>query len=152
MLKNLNTLRRQLPLPALLVEMIETGHWVHPGDEVMLAKVPFIRDPLVFLGSKDDMLFESGPLMGPSEIEQVIFSEYRGSAVGNRDLPWIDVEQTLIIICNKWPGDDVGIALDYRTGLESPRVVGGDWHSGMNYIYHEICPSFEDFVKLLELS
>lgn len=149
-LKNLDKMRRELPLPTRLIELIDSGRWVHPGDDVMLAKVPFIRDPLVFLGSKDNMLFESGPLMGPEAIEQEMFSEYRGSAVGERDLPWIDVERTLFIICNKWPGDDVGIALDYRTG-NSPRVVGGDWHSGNNCTYHEISPSFDAFVELIGL-
>lgn len=144
-------MRRKLPLPQTLIEMIETDRWAHPGDDVMLARIPFIRDPLVFLGSKDNMLFESGPLMGPNEIENEMFSEYRGSAIGDRDLPWIDVEQTLFIICNKWPGDDVGVALDYRTGINSPRVIGGDWRSGNNCIYHEISPSFDAFVELIGL-
>lgn len=149
-LKKLNKLRHQLPLPTTLIEMIESGRWVHPGDDVMLAKIPFIRNPLVFLGSKDSMLFESGPLMGPDEIENETFSEYCGSELSERALPWIDVEQTLFIIVNKWPGDDVGIALDYRTG-NSPRVVGGDWISGNRCVYREISPSFDAFVELLRL-
>jgi hypothetical protein len=129
--------------------MIEAGRWVHPGDDVMRARIPFIRDPLVFLSSKEDMLFESGPLMGPEENEQPCFSEYRGSVIDERELPWIDVEKTIFIICNKYPGDDVGIALDCRTGINSPRIVGGDWHSGRKCIYREISPSFDAFAKLL---
>ncbi len=117
----------------------------------MRAKVPFIHEPLVFLSSKDEMVFESGPLMGPFEAEHPLFSEYRGSVIGKRDLPWVDVEQTLFLIVNKWPGDDVGIALDYRPGLHAPRVVGGDWHSSRNCIYREICPTFADFIDLLGL-
>jgi len=147
----LDKLRRELPLPQTLIDMIESGRWVHPGDNVMLARIPFIRDPLVFLNSKDSMLFNSGPLMGPIELESEVFSEYRGSAIPKRALPWIDVEQTLFIACNRWPGDDVGIALDYRTGIDSPRIVGGDWRSGRNCIYHEISPSFDAFVQLLGL-
>lgn len=150
-LTSLDTLRQKLPLPQMLIKMIESGRWAHPGDDVMLARIPFIRAPLVFLDSKDNMLFESGPLMGPNEIEYEGFSEYRGSVLGLRDLSWIDVEQTIFIICNKWPGDDVGIALDYRTRINSPRVVGGDWHSGKGCIYHEISSSFDAFVELIGL-
>lgn len=149
-LKKLDELRSKLPLPHLLIELIDTGRWVHPGDDVLRARIPFIQNPLVFLGSKDDMRFDIGPLMEPDEIENETFSEYLGSAVGERTLPWIDVERTLFIICNKWPGDDVGIALDYRTGT-SPRVVAGDWTSGNRCIYHEISPSFEAFFESLGL-
>lgn len=149
-LKSLKEMRHELPLPQKLVEMIGSGRWVHPGDDVMLTKVPFIRDPLVFLDTKDKMLFESGPLMRPDEIENEMFCEYRGSVVGKRALPWIDVEQTLFVICNKWPGDDVGIALDYRIG-KSPRVVGSDCYSSKNSVYREISPSFDAFVQLLGL-
>lgn len=149
--QDLEQQRRELFLPSTLIELIESGRWVHPSDQVMLSKIPFIRDPLVFLGSKENMIFESGPLMSPDEAENKMFSEYRGSVFDKRDLPWIDVEKTLFIICNKWPGDDVGIALDYRTGNESPRVVGGDWHSGEGCIYREISPSFDRFVEYLGL-
>lgn len=127
------------------------GRWVHPGDDVMQKKVPFIRDPLIFLNSRDDMVCNSGPLMEPDEVAQETFSEYRGSIVGHRDLPWIDVEQSLFVICNRIPGDDVGIALDYRTGVNSPRVVGSDWQSGAACLYREINPSFDAFVELLGL-
>lgn len=117
----------------------------------MLRKIHFIRDPIVFLGTKEEMLFESGALMKPDESEQAFFSEYRGSLVGNRELPWADVEKRLFIIVNQHPGDDVGIALDYRTGMHTPRVIGTDWHSDKNCIYRETSPSFEEFVELLEI-
>lgn len=91
--------------------------------------------------------------MGPDSIENILFSEYRGSSIAARGLPWIDVEKTLFIIINKWPGDDVGIALDYRTGLDHPRVIGGDWDTqdGRGIVYREITPDFPGFVKLLGL-
>lgn len=149
-LKSVKDMRYALPLPPRLTELIETGRWMHPGDDVMLSKVPFIDVELVFLDSKDTMCF-TGPLMGPHENEQEMFCEYRGSAIGERPLPWIDVEKTLFIILNKWPGDDVGIALDYRVGVHSPRVVGGDWHTGAGCVYREISPTFDAFVELLGL-
>lgn len=148
--ETLHKVRYQLPLPPLLIELIKRGRWVHPGEDVMRSRVPFITDPLVFLDSRAEMLFESSPLMGRSETESETFSQYRGSAVAARGLPWIDIEKTLFVICNKNPGDDVGIALDYRTGLNSPRVIGGDWRSG-SCIYHEICLTFDAFVELLGL-
>lgn len=97
------------------------------------------------------MDFNSGPLMGPDESEHAYFSEYRGALVGERELPWADVEKLIFIVVNERPGDDVGIALDYRTGIDTPRVIGMDWHSGKNCIYREISQSFEEFVELLEI-
>jgi len=97
------------------------------------------------------VLLVSDPVMDPDEAEDEYYSEYLGSQSSVRDLPWIDVEQTLFIICNRSPGADVGIALDYRSGKDSPRVIGGDWHSGGNCIYREISPSFDAFVELLGL-
>ena len=143
--------REKLPLPSFLVQLIETGRWKHPGDEVLRVKVPFVRDPLVFLESKESMLLNSGPLMGKSDSENELFSEYRGSAHKERDLPWIDVEKSIFIAVNKIPGDDVGIALDYRPGIQCPRVVCGDWHSGNGCVYHEIAPSIEAFAENLGL-
>ena len=89
--------------------------------------------------------------MDPEESESEIFAEYRGSLVGPRDLPWIDVEKALLILCNKWPGDDVGIAIDYRPGLEEPRVIGGDWHSGERIEYRDVSATFPAFVEMLGL-
>ncbi|SFH86646.1 hypothetical protein SAMN05421753_103263 [Planctomicrobium piriforme] len=151
--KNLciETIRRKLPLPAKLQLMMKEGRWKHPGQEVLAAKIPFIRDPLTFLSSIESMLSNSGPLMRPDENENERFSEYRGSRISSRDLPWIDVEQVIFIICNERIGDDVGIALDYRTGINSPRVVGGDWHSRSGLQYREIAPSFDEFVELIGL-
>ena len=149
-LKNLEKLQRELLLPPLLAELIASGRWTHPGDDVLLKAVPFITDPLVFHHSKKEMLQKSGPLMGPGRIESEGHSEYRGSAIGERDLPWLDVEKSLYIIANKNIGGDVGIVLDYRPEVE-PRVVGGDWHSGHGIIYREISPTFDAFAELIGL-
>ncbi len=151
-LEDLDKLRQKLVLPDTLTDMIKSGRWNHPGDEVLLSCIPFIRDPLVFLNSKESMLFESGPLMGSEVMESEMFSEYRGSVIKQRDLPWVDVEQLIAIICCEYPGDDVMVALDYRTGMNSPRVVGNDWHSRRGCIYHEISPSFDSFVELIGLN
>ncbi len=115
----------------------------------MLERIPFIRDPLVFLQNKAEMLKESGPLMKDTETEQKLFSEYRGSLLPERNLPWLDVDCSIFIIVNKWPGEDIGIALDYRTGIDTPRVVGGNWNDGTRLTYCEISSTFSEFVELL---
>ena len=143
--------RAELDLPPLLYKLIETNQWVHPGDTQLRNKIPFIREPVAFLNFKGHMLPESGPLMEIDKSEDRFFSEYKGSIYGYRDLPWIDIEKTIFIIINKIPGDDLGIALDYRLDVNNPRVVASDWQSGEGVKYIEICPSFESFVTLLEL-
>ena len=61
--------RQELPLPPLLKELIALKRWKHPGDDVLKALIPFIREDLVFLETKPVMVSESGPLMGPDEVE-----------------------------------------------------------------------------------
>ena len=52
---------------------------------------------------------------------------------------------------NRWPGDDVGIALDYRTGFDDHRVVAGDWGSGNSCKWRGVAPTFSAIVRLLGL-
>ena len=71
--------------------------------------------------------------------------------------PWLDVEQALNIAVNRRPGDDVAIALDYRTGLSDPRVVGSDAWTGQHetgqfrYVWREVAPAFSVFAEALGL-
>lgn len=141
---------RALPLPRLLVELLESGRWVHPGEDLMRERIPFIQDLIQFMTTHEDMLLNSSPFMGQDRNEFETFSEYRGSKVAERALPWLDVEKRLNIIINREIGDDTCIALDYRTGLHTPRVVGCEHVSG-KILHREISPSFEAFVKLLGL-
>lgn len=151
-LPHIETLRRELSLPPLLRSLIAAGRWKHPGARALRRVAPFITDPLAVLKTFDHMLVESGPLMADGAVEDDAFSEYRGSQVAERDLPWIDVEKTLFIFCNERPGDDVGIALDYRRDPAAPRVVGGDWHSEKRLIYRLVANSFDDFAEAIGLS
>ena len=147
-----NAARASLPLPRLLDTLLTRGLWKHPGDEILRQVAPFIHDPLVFPDSIDLMLFNSGPLSFDGRPECEASHEYLGSKIDERDLPWIDVEKTIYIAYNKWPGDDVGIALDFRPGLDCPRVVGGDWHSGNGLQHRLISSSFHDFVATIGIS
>lgn len=147
----LNELRRQLPLPPLLEELIALGLWIHPGSGAMRDAVPFITDPLQFLSSKEMMVFQTSALIFEDEEEDDSLLVYRGSVAGGRDLPWVDAEKTLNIIINKEPGDDVAIALDYRPGVQCPHVVGSDW-SGKGYAWRKIASSFDEFAKRIHMS
>ena len=65
-------------------------------------------------------------------------------------LPWLDVEMAILVAVNRFPGDDLGIALDYRTDTADPRVVASDWDPGPGGCrWREVAPSFSKFVQLL---
>jgi hypothetical protein len=138
-----------LPLPKMLSDLFEAGNWKHPGDRVLFKKVPFIKEPLVFLGLTEAQERNYSALMGDNEIENETFSEYRGSLVDERGLPWLDIEKARIIACNKIPGDDIAIVLDYRKSKNDPRVVGTEWLKEDKLIWREICPSFSNFAHMI---
>ncbi|WP_265594113.1 hypothetical protein [Haloferula sp. BvORR071] len=144
-------MKRHLQLPALLGEMLADGSWKHPGDEVISRLIPFIREPLQFRSSVEQITTPQDCLMGPDEAENATFHEYRGSQVGPRDLPWLDVEQSLLIAINRIPGDDLAIALDYRSSVEDPRVIASEWvdTDGGCCLWREVAPTFAAFLAQL---
>ncbi|WP_309380169.1 hypothetical protein [Cerasicoccus frondis] len=140
-----------LKLPSQLLYLISKGAWKHPGDDKLKELVPFLGEPIDFLYSKEQMDFNSGPLMDNNETESCFFHEYRGSAFSDvRDLPWIDVEKSIMIAVNRSIGDDLGIALDYRTSSDDPRVIASDW-SENECMWREIAPTFSTFCSMIEL-
>jgi hypothetical protein len=152
---------RGLALPPLLAGLLDSGRWRHPGDDVLRAVVPWFEDPLVFLRSPDAMrlgswwLYEDGSADDPRD--SALFHVVRGSVAGPGDLPWLDVEQAFNIAVSRRPGDDVAIALDYRTDPSDPRVVGSDaWtrqpETGrIQYAWRQVAPSFSAFAEALGL-
>ena len=149
---NIDSILRRLELPSLLVKLMKANVWSRLDPDRLTAFAPFIQDRLVVLPTFDSMLFNSGPLMGDDEEENEQFHEYRGSCLPERPLPWIDVEKTMFILCNEALGYDCGIALDYRTGFDRPRVIGADWHSGFHGVkYRLIADSFDEFSSILGL-
>ncbi len=128
---------------------MSNGTWIHPGHEKLQKVVPFITDPLVFLNSYQTMLFESS--FSYVEEEDELFFVYKGSVVEPRELPWVDSEKILLIAVNENLGDDVAIGLDYRTGENSPIVVGTHWLNGDKGCEWEIISdSISDFLHSLE--
>jgi len=142
-----------LPLPTLLLELLKSNQWRHPGDEILRSFIPFLREPVDFL-SLEQMHFESQWLMADDPRSSHLFHEARVSKqVEPISLPWLDVEKAVFIAVNRFPGSDIGIALDYRTSFDDPCVVASDWWSTPGCcIWQEVAPSFSEFVKRLKIT
>jgi hypothetical protein len=153
---------RRLALPKLLVSLLDSGRWRHPGDDVLRAVIPWFEDPLHFLqsaagmrGASSGWLFEDGTADDPRG--SAIFHVVRGSVTGPSQLPWLDVELAINIAVNRRPGDDVSIALDYRTDASDPRVVASDaWtrrdkNGRVQYVWRQVAPTFSAFAEALGL-
>lgn len=140
-------------LPSLLIELIKNNQWNHPGDEVLKLVVPCIHEPIDFL-SIEQMRRDSPGVIVDSPVNLPWFHEVRGSKQSEPvTLPWLDVEKAVFIAVNRFPGDDIGVALDYRTDIIDPRVVASDWHSSPDgCIWQEITPTFSEFIKQINLA
>jgi hypothetical protein len=140
-------------MPELLVALIRQGRWVHPGDARLRELIPFLIDPVDFLVSSEAMARESSGHLADDPRLSTVFHLIRGGRAAEPvELPWLDADRAFFVAVNRWPGDDVGIALDYRTGADDPRVVAGDWGSGQGCVWREVAPTFSEFVRLLGLS
>ncbi len=141
------------PLPLLLIELIQKDKWQQPGDEIMKLVVSCIREPIDFL-SVEQMRKESSGVMADFQLSHPWFREVRGSKQNEPvDLPWLDVEKAVFIAVNRYPGDDVGIALDYRTKQDDPRVIASDWSSKTDgCMWKEITPAFSQFIEQINLA
>ena len=142
-----------LQLPPPLVELLQQGRWRHPGDEVVRQLLLFVGEPVDFLGDVEAMRRESRGLLADDWDSAKWFHEARGSKTSEPIcLPWLDVELAVFIAVNRVPGDDLGIALDYRTGSDDPRIVASDWGQGANgCLWREVAPTFSQFVRMLGL-
>ncbi|MEU6374930.1 hypothetical protein [Streptomyces sp. NPDC046909] len=142
---------RALALPAPILE----GRWRHPGDAALAGLLPWFEDPIDFLRTPQEMERESRSLdmFADDPPSAELFREVRGSShPGPVELPWLDVEQAVLIAVNRRPGDDVALALDYRTCPADPRVVGSDfWTNPRQCAWREAAPTFSSFVDALGL-
>lgn len=144
---------RHLPVPALLEELLDRGLWRHPGDHRLREIIPWFEDPLDFLASIAQMRADTHSLRRAvtdpaiSQYLRVMAGDERNSPV---TLPWVDIEQTLLIAVNRKLGDDTCLALDYRTDASDPRVIGSDvWTLPSRCIWRFVSPTFSAFAALL---
>ncbi len=139
---------RGLLAPTLLVDLLATGRWKHPGDGIIRQVVPSIDDPLEFLLSLEHMERESGSLNADATEWMHAF---HGCKTGElRDLPWLDADCAFFVAINAQAGDDVAIALDYRTSVTDPRVVASDWTDD-GCFWRQCAETFSEFVRELHL-
>jgi hypothetical protein len=147
---------RELPLPPLLATLLESGGWQHPGDDALRHVMPWFEDPLDFLLSAERMGRESRSLDMYADDGRLsrLFHVTRGSVVGQIWLPWLDAERAFFIAVNRNAGDDVGIALDFRSDAATAAVVASDaWtYPGGGYLWRPVAPSFEAFAHILGLT
>ena len=65
----------------------------------------------------------------------------------------MDAGLALCIAVNRVPGDDVAIALDYRSEHRAPMVVASDaWTYPRGHLWRPVAPSFDDFASMLGIT
>lgn len=119
---------------------------------MLVQVVPWLCEPVDFLHTLEEMHSESGTSLA-DDPGCAFFHLRRGSTQPEPvELPWLDVEQAVFIAVNREPGADLGIALDYRTSRDDPRVVASDWWSEpSSCLWRVIAPTFSMFAAQVGL-
>jgi hypothetical protein len=144
----------ELPLPTPLVQLMESGRWRQPADDIIKRAVPFITDPMDFLITESQIRRESTGKLADDARSSQLFHVYHGRGYPTRSLPWLDVDMSLMIAVNRELGADVAIAIDLRTSALDPRVVATDWvghGKETRSLWREVSPSFTQFIEKLGL-
>lgn len=141
-----------LPLPPLLVELIETHRWKSPRDVGRLADVAGFKNPhrLDFM-KPDGMQRETDALIA---LYEQGFADTYGLVLSGEDKAApddpsrVDVH-LIVVLANNW--DEEGLCLDYRPGLHQPRVLAGAWpeDEDASMQWRVIARDFSAFVELL---
>jgi hypothetical protein len=146
---------RGLRLPDALVSLLRAGLWRDPSEAALREVMPWFEDPLSFLPNVEQIRRESRSLDLFADDERLseIFRERRGSTAQHPvELPWLDPEQAVLVAVNRHAGDDVAVALDYRSGAADPRVVASDfWTDQKQCAWRVVAPSFTQFATRLGL-
>ncbi|WP_021597279.1 hypothetical protein [Actinomadura madurae] len=118
--------------------------------------MPWFTDPVDFLADVDEIRRESQSLDDLTDSEDLarLFRQARGSAGPDPvELPWLDVDLAVLIAVCRYAGDDVAIALDYRTSIADPRVVASDiWTDPHQYAWRTVAATFSAFTGALGLA
>jgi hypothetical protein len=149
-----------LPLPALLLELIAQNRWGVPenADEEQFAKIFKHGSPTTktrFFNPKEMKAKTNFLLKHPEEYRTSFFKDM--SSMENKIFPkYIEPEKAIIIIdlynlsIPKNPDMTViPICLDYRTSSDNPCVIM--YPDDRELYWMEISPTFEQFVKDLKL-
>ncbi|WP_433471691.1 S1 RNA-binding domain-containing protein [Spirillospora sp. CA-142024] len=143
-------------MPVLLIELMASGGWPAQDDTRLRAVMPWFEDPVDLLADVHQIGRESASLdrITDHHATAELFRQARGSqATDLVELPWLDADLAVLIGVNRNPGDDVAIALDYRTGSDDPRVVASDWWTDPHRCaWRVVAPTFSAFAAALGLS
>ncbi|WP_027345668.1 hypothetical protein [Hamadaea tsunoensis] len=147
---------RGLSLPAALISLLETRGWLPPGPRVLHDVIPWFADPLMFMADLHDMRLQNKALDSIADNSSLssLFRITRASQTGrDLDLPWLDADQAVLIAVNEHAGDDVALALDYRTDAANPRVVASDiWSDATQHSWRIVTPTFTDLLAAFNRS
>jgi hypothetical protein len=141
-----------LPLPKLLLELLEQGRWKRPSDTTALSQLTGSEhaEDFDFL-DVDGMRQETDPehLINDEEsayIYGLASSKRKGTPITDSTI--LDVDNSVLIVIN-W--EEEAICLDYRTSYDDPRVVISLWESNQPARWKVIAPDFSSFVSQLGL-
>ncbi|ASW53797.1 hypothetical protein CIK06_05735 [Plantactinospora sp. KBS50] len=117
--------------------------------------MPWFKGPLHFLTSVEAVVRESRSLdlLTADDASAQLFRLARGTAWTEPvDLSWLDIDKAFLVAVNERPGDDVAIALDYRTDPTDPRVVASDfWTDPRLCSWREVAPTLSALVVTFDL-
>ncbi len=143
-----------LELPSLFHELWNSKQWTQPSDDLIEQLAPWLTGPIEFiLDARGIRSASLGKLADMPSAKR--FREYRGSTSTEKpDLPWLDVDMHVMIAHNRHWGDDLGVAMDYRSSMSDPRVVSSRWVATeckqFDHIeWTLISPTFSAFAKSL---
>lgn len=145
---------RGLQLPAPLVLLLRSGRWRDPEQGALRSVIPWFEDPLVFLTSVEGIRRESMSLdmLAADEPSSRVFALGDGREQRSVDLPRLDVERAVLIAVNRNAGDDVALALDYRSDPADPRVVASDfWTDPRQCAWRIVTHTFTEFIARLDI-
>lgn len=139
-----------LNIPNKLIELINRKDEIFHLENFSLA-FPFLTFPINFLESIEEIkgISEDNYLLN-EDFWGIKSSQSKGKYI---DLPWLDYDKSLFIAINKFPGEDLAIALDYRLNENQPRVVASDFNEKYPHCeWHVIAKSFDDLLEKLHFS
>lgn len=139
-----------LPVPQLLIKLMKEGKWKNPKKEIIKEVIPFFKYDIDFLRTIEEMRSES---QGICEDVDFFFEKRSSKDDKAKKLPYRDLDLSFLIAVSASLGDDIAIALDFRTSMENPRVIANNWwrNKEVGCQWEEVSPDFESFVKALKL-
>lgn len=137
-------------IPKTLIEVLNDKSILTLNNKINIL-IPFLKEPMIFLESQEQIktVHENSKDL----LKEPIFAIKEGSSFETISLPFLDYNKCIFIAINKYPGDDLAIALDYRENNKEPRIIASDFTG--NYTYCEwrvVFNNFNDFYQKLMLT